>query len=307
MILLFNGCSHTEGSQITSTRTWAGIVCKSLIRNSTFIHLRVKRENGGQTLTEYFNNIEKLLDKEKNYGISIAKSGKGNDSICLETIEAIEKLKSLDKKPFYVFIQWSGVSRRMFQLPNNKMEYINPWDNPQGGLPIDPLASELSIFYIKILQDYLNLNKIHYLFLPYMEFDPDGEYKKTSSYKSLDFSKIITTDGDIGKFITYFKENNLTVDEQGHPTSLGNWFLACKVIDKLEFESDVIGYLDFNKSTCEPTNIINLSEKIEAEIEVNGTTYEDWANNAINIGFKERFLFKSYKEDEKLKVKKIFG
>lgn len=305
MILLFNGCSHTEGAKITSTKTWANIVCKSLERQSKFFHIKYHKK--GQTISKYLNNIEEILQYEENFGISLGKSGKGNDAICFETIESVEKLKDINKKPDYVFIQWSGVSRRMIQLPNNTIEYINPWDGVNYGLPIDPLASELSIYYIRLLESYLKLNNIDYVFLPYMEFDDEEYYKKLSSYKNLDFSNIVLHKDGFGKFINSYKESNLTVDRQGHPTTLGHWFLASEIMDKISLNDSLIGYFDFYKSTDNNTKKYIFNSEIEIEEEVGDFTYTDENISNINQGLKERYLLSSYKEEETDIQKKIFG
>jgi hypothetical protein len=315
MILLFNGCSHTEGAQITSTRTWANIVCKSIVRNSQFIHIKKSNKLQGQTVYGYLNNINEILKLNDNLGISIARSGKGNDAICFETIEAIEKLKSVNKKPDYVFIQWSGVNRRVIQLPDKDIiEYVNVHDGVDYYPPLDPFASNLSITYIKILETYMKHNNISYVFLPYMEFTDTEEYSNTSTYKSLDFNNIVLHENGLGKFITHFRKNHLTVDEAGHPTTLGNWFIDNYFIDKMDFDLDVIGYFYFNKLTCRDSSFINFDDGITIELDSFDSTCSEWETNEINQGYKSRHLFQSYIEREKdhknilsKKINKIFG
>ena len=304
MIILFNGCSHTEGSGVPRVSTWANMVCKSLVRNSTFFHVGFTKS---QTLSKYFKYIVDIIKDEKNLGISIARSGKGNDSICLDTLEAIENLKDINKKPDYVFIQWSGVARRLIQKRSGTLEYANPWDSPEFGLPIEPHASEISIYYMKLLESYLKLNNIEYIFLPYMEFDTEENYKTLSSYKNLDFSKIILHKNGFGKFMDYFKKNNLTIDEQGHPTTLGHWFLAGEFLNKLDSNQNLIGYFDFFKCTAGNTDIIQISNEIELETKKNDHIFDKWSEEETNKNFKRRALFKSYKETEKYIIKKIFG
>lgn len=256
MLALFNGCSHTEGAQLTSTETWAHMVLKSISFKSTFYHIFSRHGRGGEGLFGHFNNIENIVDFSENNGISIARSGKGNDAICFETINYIEYLKQINQKPDYVFIQWSGPSRKLIQEQSSdskfKTQFVNPHSAPQFNekIILEPLASSITLTYVKILQDYLNFNKINYVFINYM-----GIYKTLNSFlfDSLDFSKIVQEDSTSAGCIVHIRQNNLTIDEHGHPNQKGYQYLTSKVCDILKTKpvSNKI-FLSIVKGGCEP-------------------------------------------------------
>ena len=283
MILLFNGCSHTEGSQIPRTQTWANMVSKSIDRNSCFLH--ISYNENGQTIYNYLTDIDLDLFGD-DLSISIAKSGKGNDAICFETIEAVEHLKEIHKKPNFVFVQWSGPSRRVYQLPYtiDTIEYINPYDSNTDQLLFEPLASKISCSYMKILQDYLKLNLIDYIFLPYTEFEETEDYKNINSYKTLDFDKIILSNGEFGKFRLNFLENNLAIDSVGHPSALANWIMAGKIVEKLNL--NVIGFFDFLKITSIREKYKKIGSNIRIEY-IQNTKLNKHLINSVDSQFKK--------------------
>ena len=86
------------------------------------------------------------------------------------TVEAqcsVKYLKQIKQKPDYVFIQWSGTSRKLIQTPENKVQFVNPYNvNSKLGrdITLEPLASSLTLTYYIILQNYLENNNIKYVF-----------------------------------------------------------------------------------------------------------------------------------------------
>jgi hypothetical protein len=50
MIILFNGCSHSEGAGVPNTQTWSNIVFRSIFRSGKFIAIR---ESVNQNMTAY--------------------------------------------------------------------------------------------------------------------------------------------------------------------------------------------------------------------------------------------------------------
>jgi hypothetical protein len=298
MIILFNGCSHSEGAGVPNTQTWSNIVFRSIFRSGKFIAIR---ESVNQNMTAYkkleFLRSFNLENESDPIGISLARSGKGNDAILYETIEAIEHLKSINKKPKLVCIQWSGPNRRVIQHISRYEEvyYVNPNDGSPNLIPMEPLASKQSITYIKCLETYLKSNNIDYIFIPFMEFDPDDNYKSTKTYKSLDFEKIIISNGEFGKFRLNFLKNNLAIDSVGHPSALANWIMAGKIVEKLNL--NVIGFFDFFKITSDSSN---NHKKIGSNIRIEyiqNTKLNKHSINSIDSQFKKanKSILKIYK------------
>jgi len=240
MLVFFNGCSHTEGSTINTERTWSNIVLKSIEPNSKFFHIHGKGGFDDEFLFRHINGIEKYL--KGNCGISVAKSGKGNDAICFETINYIEYLKKIDKKPDYVCIQWSGTSRKIIQTIDNKINFINPHSdkNLLDRLNFEPLGSSLTKTYYIILQNYLQNNNINYVFMDYMGIDE----KTYNDYidDSIDYTKVVTNKKTT--LIDELKKKNWVVDRFGHPNEIGYHYLASKVCDILNI--NVISKEDFD-------------------------------------------------------------
>ena len=252
MISLFNGCSHTEGCNgITPNETWSNIVLKSISKNSIFLHLCSTSEVGtDEYIFQHLNNLE--LEYNSDIGISVAKAGKGNDAICFETINYVEFLKQIDKKPEYVFIQWSGPTRKIVQTFDGQTQWLNPFNcasnpNEPGFHPNwEPVGSSLTLTYYFILQTYLEKNNIKYVFIDY----PGLENRMYNSYlkKSINYNKVISGTGDIPCkefefdthnkhnkqiLLNYFVENNLNSDIDGHPNREGYRYLGKKVCDVL--------------------------------------------------------------------------
>ena len=300
MTILFNGCSHTEGSGVPNTQTWSNMVFRSIFRSGKFIAIR---DSVNQNMTAYkkleFLRSFNLENESEPIGISLARSGKGNDTILYETIEAIEHLKSINKKPKLVFIQWSGPNRRLIQHISRYEEvyYVNPNDGSPNLIPMEPLASKQSITYIKCLETYLKSNNIDYIFIPFMEFDPDDNYKSTKTYKSLDFENIILAPSGWGGFRTHFIEKNMNIDEAGHTTILGHWVLANLIINRVPI-CNPIGFFDFLKigSGGEKIRIENKPTVWNLDIQKIDLSIYNSSKKVIDSALKHRTLFKSYKE-----------
>lgn len=232
MISLFNGCSHTEGEKIPPTQAWPNIVLQSLSVGAKFYHINSIHGHEDEHLFNHLSNIEKFISFKQSCGISIAKAGKGNDAICFETINYVEYLKQIKQKPDYVFIQWSGTSRKLIQTPENKVQFVNPYNvNSKLGkdITLEPLASSLTLTYYIILQNYLENNNIKYVFIDYMGIEDDvfNPYLK----KSIKYDKVVYGKDDT--LIDIFKVKHLNIDKDGHPNEKGFHYLASKVLEKL--------------------------------------------------------------------------
>jgi len=231
MICLFNGCSHSEGSNgIFVNETWTNIVLKSISKNSTFLHIHSRDGFDNEHLFKHLDNIE--LDFSNDVGISVARSGKGNDAICFETINYVEYLKQINKKPDYVFIQWSGPTRKLFQTVDDKVQFINPHNIEELGIEPnwEPLGSSLTLTYYVILQNYLEKNNIEYVFIDY----PGVEERVYNPYlkKSINYNRVVSSPNNL-PLLDYLIKNNLNVDKDGHPNRKGYRYLSQQVLNIL--------------------------------------------------------------------------
>ncbi len=218
MIVYTNGCSHTAGHCIPLQKTYTNIVMNSLCMNEPYI-------------------INPQLIRTKlptNFLCNDARYGAGNDYIYHHSIERISQLISIDKKPDYVIIQWSGANRRMNCGPSGIPEFVNIWDRPELGVPFEPMASNHSLHFIFALQEFLKSNNINYWFFNYMGLDKC--IKKSHILPLIDFTKFIDFGNDNIIFeglLEYFKSQNLCCDEQGHPDQEANFIIANRITDKL--------------------------------------------------------------------------
>lgn len=234
MICLFNGCSHSEGTyDIFPNETWTNITLKSISENSTFLHIHSRDGWDNEHLFGHLNNLE--IDSYKDLGISVAKSGKGNDAICFETINYVEYLKQINRKPDYVFIQWSGPTRRLFQTVDDKVQFINLHNITEMGVEPywEPLGSSLTLTHYVILQTYLEKNNIEYVFIDYPGLD-DKLYNPYLK-KSINYNKVVSGPDEI-PLLEYIIKNNLNIDKDGHPNRNGHRYLSQKVLNILDID-----------------------------------------------------------------------
>lgn len=221
MILYVNGCSHTAGHCVPLYKTYSNIVMASLVPKLDY-----------NINTPNFTEIN-----FHNFLYNDALHGAGNDYIFHKTIERVSHLISINKKPNYVIIQWTGVNRRMNCTIDSKIQFASPHSVSKLGILYEPLASENSLHYIFVLQEFLKKNKIEYWFFNYMEFNEC--IKKSHILPLIDFNRFI--DFGIGDFlfnglIDFFKSQNLCCDEAGHPNYEANLIIANKIIDKLKID-----------------------------------------------------------------------
>jgi hypothetical protein len=219
MVLYVNGCSHTAGHCIPLQKTYSNIVMNSLCMNTPYVI--------NPTLT-HKNLPTNFLYNDSRYGA-------GNDYIFHQSIESISQLIAIGKKPNHVIIQWSGPNRRMNCGETGIVEFVNPWDRPELGVPFEPMASEHSIHFIFALQEFLKSNEIDYWFFNYMALDKC--IKKSNILPLIDFTKWIDFgNGDylFEGLINFFKSQNLCCDEMGHPNQEANFIIANKITDKFK-------------------------------------------------------------------------
>ena len=236
MILYTNGCSHSAGYELGTNSVWTRQLADTLWgdRNWNYFDVNEKLLDYNQP-----DDLEKLENWNKyftlnNTLVNQARPSKGNDSIYFESMDMVQRLILLDKKPDFVVIQWSGVNRKIFNLisslkqlnPYNIIGTANAHDFTEMGLYLEPYASKHTLQLMISLQKFLNENNIEYVFIPYMEL-----YKSEwmVELEQLDLSRF-TTDPFKGHR-NEFRKKCLVVDIQGHPNWLGHDYLLQKILD----------------------------------------------------------------------------
>jgi len=181
------------------------------------------------------NYFDVNLTNDDNILINESRCGAGNDHIFHQTLETLTHLIDNNKKPNYVFIQWSGPNRRQHCLPNGEMISVNLYDNVEYNVKFEPMASKHTLHYMYVLQEFLKKEKIDYYFFNYMPLDES--IKNLSIYENIDFSRFI--DFDYGKnilttgILEYIKNNQMSCDDMGHPNEVGNEFIANQILKRL--------------------------------------------------------------------------
>jgi hypothetical protein len=216
MIIYSNGCSHTRGGEDFFSNSYVDIVVKEL---SDEPHESIDLSDG-----LYNKELKKIINtNKKNCLYKHAFYGKSNDLIMLETVNFIYSMNNLNKKIDLLLIQWSGVSRRFHSLPNGVVLNINPHDYPEKGLKFEPIATEQTLQYMKLIQDLCVLYDINYVCIPYMEVD-QSVLKHNIFKNDIDFSKY-TCPIEIGHR-NDFRKNGWAIDIHGHPNGAGIYKLA---------------------------------------------------------------------------------
>jgi hypothetical protein len=178
------------------------------------------------------------INKPENIFINDGMSGAGNDYIFHKTLESISFLLEQNKKPDYVFIQWTGPNRRQHCTPKGRVINVNLYDNVECGIKFEPMGSEHTLHYMFTIQEYLKKENINYYFINYLGLDES--IKNLNIFNSIDFTKILNFglgyDVIYSGIIKYITENNLSCDNQGHPNEEGNYRIAEEIMNKLGFE-----------------------------------------------------------------------
>jgi len=248
MIIYSNGCSHTRGGEDFFSNSYVDIVVKELSNEShKIINLNDRLDN---------KELKKIINtNKKNCVYKHAFYGKSNDLIMLETINFIYSMNSLNKKIDLLLIQWSGPNRTFHSLPSGDVLNINPHDYPEKGLKFEPIATEQTLQYMKLIQDLCVLYNINYVCIPYMEVD-ESVLKYNIFKNDIDFSKY-TGLIEIGHR-NDFRKNGWAMDIHGHPNGLGIYKLAemiLKIVGKPNLKD-----INFYFSTEEQNFYINKQE-----------------------------------------------
>ena len=221
MLIYSNGCSHTAGHCVSFTNTWPNMVIRGIL-------------NGN----DYETNPSKNKIKNTNVLFNESDFGVGNDYILHKSLESISELIQNNKKPDYVFIQWSSPYRRMHCRLDGSVVFVNPHNYIEFNIKHEPMASEHTLHYIFTMQEYLKKNNINYCFLNYMPLCKS--IKKLNIYNEIDIDKFIFIEFDknilFNGLMDYMKNNNMTCDLDGHPNERGNFMMANEILKKLKLD-----------------------------------------------------------------------
>lgn len=242
MILYTNGCSHTAGHCLDTIKTYPYIVAASIFGKSNYETIDYVDINSDLNVFSYKNHIFDKIKKNKNYLIFQPDSGKSNDLIFFESYNFLNEAVKNNIKVDFSIIQWSGANRTIFVEPNGFLDNINPHDNPEKGLKFEPFASSQTVHYMKILQDFFQLNKINYCYIPYMEIDKKV-YDDFHLVEALNLKKI-TENISVGHR-NYFRKRGWVCDEHGHPSDYANYYLAIECLKILDNTIEVVGLFNF--------------------------------------------------------------
>jgi hypothetical protein len=221
MLIYSNGCSHTAGHCVAPAKTWPNVVMRGILNN-----------------IDYETDPPKNKIKNINVLFNEAEFGSGNDYIFHKSLESISELIQKNKKPDYVFIQWTNPNRRVHQTINEENLFINVHYYPELGIKYEPMGSIHTLHYIFSMQEYLKKNNINYCFLNYMPIDKS--IKKLNIYNQIDMDKFIFIEFDknilFNGLIYHLKKNNMICDDAGHPDTKGNFLMGNALLKKFGFE-----------------------------------------------------------------------
>lgn len=221
MIIYSNGCSHTHVHCVEKEQIWSSVIMNHFV-DDYYMFI---------SSTNHFNVN---LTNDENILINESRCGAGNDYIFHRSIETISHLIHNQKKPDYVFIQWSGPNRRQHCLPNGEFKNVNLYDNVEYHVKFEPMASLHTLHYMYSLQEFLKTENINYYFFNYMSLDES--IKSLSVYKNIDFSKFIDfgfgNDILTNGILEHIKNKDLSCDDMGHPNNQGNQYIANEILKR---------------------------------------------------------------------------
>lgn len=212
MILYVDGCSHSVGEEANGIIPYGKIIAKDLS-----VSLNSKAMNG-----------------------------KSNDAIFSDTLEFIEQTLRVPSFDKFAFIQFSAPNRRVHQLVDGSKIFVNPYDNTDYHLNLEPMASRNTLNYIVSLQKILKSYNINFSMMCYFPLEYSIVNKKFAD-RMIDYSKFITFDKNkhpiFDGFIDGMKESNMISDSVGHPSQLGHQFLVDKIIKRMMFRKKQINLI----------------------------------------------------------------
>ena len=236
MKLYVNGCSYSSGHKSESNFNWPKILMYSLVDNFKEI---LKND-----IISYKNT-----NNENNILFNSAHYGGGNDRILHTTLEEIEHLISENLKPDLVIIEWTWPNRRRTLTETGQEYYLNSSNDylfkecseldifmhNNNKVKPEPLASEETLHYMFILQEYFIKNNIDYLFFNYIKLDKS--VKKLNIFKKIDLSKFIKFSNIDDLLFTglfeFILKNGLSKDLYAHENEGGHKFIAKEIRNRI--------------------------------------------------------------------------
>jgi hypothetical protein len=236
MKLYVNGCSYSAGHISKSFTNWPKILMEPFMDNFE----EILKEN-----IIYYKNT----NNENNILFNSARHGGGNDRILHTTLEEIEHLISENLKPDLVIIEWTWPDRRRTLTETGEKYYLNSSNDylfkkcseldifmhNNNKVKPEPLASEETLHYMFILQEYFIKNNIDYLFFNYIKLDES--VKKLNIFKKIDLSKFIKF-GNIDDLLftglfEFILKNGLSKDSYAHENDAGHKFIAKEILNRI--------------------------------------------------------------------------
>jgi|688.fasta_scaffold03480_13 hypothetical protein len=236
MKLYVNGCSYSAGDWAEFSLNWPKILMYSIVDNFKEILI--------QNIISYKNT-----NNEDNILFNSAFYGGGNDRILHTTLEEIEHLISQNQKPDLVIIEWTWPNRRRTLTEtgeeyylNNSKDYLyikdselNTFMYNNNKVKSEPWASEETLHYMFILQEYFIKNNIDYLFFNYIKLDKS--VKKLNIFKKIDLSKFIKFSNIDDLLFTglfeFIIKNGLSKDLYAHENDAGHKFIAKEIRNRI--------------------------------------------------------------------------
>jgi len=252
MILLFNGCSHTFGQNRTHPYcTYSNMILKYFDKKSKLFYNKTDEWIPFSSEAEFrYSKFEEFNRISGTKGYNMASRGKGNEAIFLETLECVEYLISKKEKPDYVFVQWSGPSRNLSLDYLDRYDWVTPYDFNREYTLYEPEASRKTIYFIYLLQSILEKYKIKYSFICYQKLEEN--IKNNIIFNKIDKSTFAVNQDDITVgMIDTFRKNGMVLDAQGHPNTLGNYYLFEKLLKNLNINNSNFGIMNFLNFYCE--------------------------------------------------------
>lgn len=232
MIIYTNGCSHSIG--VSKEYSWSKVVLNSLCRDGKYIHINNDKINLIHNINILYNDSD---------------SAKGNDMIYIQTLEFLSQCRNENTKPNYVIIQWSGPSRVARQDVSENMVFNTPSDD-ENNIIFEPHGSRLTLSYMISLQEILKSMNIEYFFINYMELDT--KIKKYNILNSLDTSRCISFNESTHPLFdgwrTSIRRNGLSMDSDGHPSYLGHYFIANRILNYINVDNSDVGFFELLKN-----------------------------------------------------------
>ncbi len=232
MKLYVNGCSYSAGYTESYFSNWPKILMYSIVDNFKEI---IKDD------IIFYKNT----NNENNILFNSARHGGGNDTILHTTLEEIEHLISENQKPDLVIIEWTWPDRRRTLTEtgekyylNNSKDYLSERHNNHdifmynnNKVKPEPLASEETLHYMFILQEYFIKNNIDYLFFNYIKLDES--VKNLNIFKKIDLSKFIKFSNIDDLLFTglfeFIIKNGFSKDSYAHENDGGHKFIAKEI------------------------------------------------------------------------------